>query len=229
VPPLPCRIAYAAAVPQASVEELSATFRALAARQPATQQAAVAAPSAPRVSTAATHHAAIMDAGVAAPSAPSKPAPAAANMDAAEKRLAQARARDAKILRDITHGGLVVCLGADAVLRTGVRQAGPGSGEGALEGLSEPKIPTKDVLHAFAGLMGFKRGSSTEECKNSCSSWLRAKAEKPFWFFGMCTCMPTDLWVNPARLEAAKAAWPLPALQNAEKRVACLKHPRARL
>eukprot|EP00290_Baffinella_frigidus_P017221 CAMPEP_0180209856 /NCGR_PEP_ID=MMETSP0987-20121128/11711_1 /TAXON_ID=697907 /ORGANISM="non described non described, Strain CCMP2293" /LENGTH=214 /DNA_ID=CAMNT_0022166527 /DNA_START=193 /DNA_END=836 /DNA_ORIENTATION=- len=29
VPPLPCRIAYAAAVPQASVEELSATFRAL--------------------------------------------------------------------------------------------------------------------------------------------------------------------------------------------------------
>ena len=128
------------------------------------------------------------------------------------ERLAQAKAREATNVGMITDGGLVVYLGADGVIQTGVRTAGAGDGDGGLGGLADKKIPTKDVLHAFAGIMGFKKGNTGEESKASCSAWLRAKADNLFCFFGMCTCMPGDLGVNPARMELARTSWPQPAL-----------------
>ena len=144
------------------------------------------------------------------------------------KRLVQARARDAKYMGEITDGGLVVYLGADGGINTGVRHAGAGAWDGGLEGLTDKKPPTKDVLHAFAGFMGFKKGNTGDDSKARCCAWLKAKAERPFWFFGMCTCMPMGLEADPARMELAKAAWPLPALQS-PKRVPFQKHPKARL
>jgi hypothetical protein len=130
---------------------------------------------------------------------------------------------------EITDGTLVVYLGADGGINTGLRHAGAGAWDGRLDGLTDKKTPTKDVLHAFAGFMGFKKGNSGDDSKASCSAWIRAKAERPFWFFGMCTCMPMGLGGDKARMELAKAAWPQTALQSPEKRVTCQKHPRARL
>jgi hypothetical protein len=145
-------------------------------------------------------------------------------------------AKDAADMEKIAAGSLVLYIATDKetgapTLCTGTRDKTlqvPVDG-GAPPVVTNSILASAPVLHCFAAVMGFRKGSNRTDCVESGIAWFRlrqsgsATPKSSFWCHGMCTCTPEVTESDKERWDLAKKA--LPMTGNRKRRVQCETHP----
>jgi hypothetical protein len=153
-----------------------------------------------------------------------------------DAKVVRKQAKDAADVDKIASGSLVLYMAADKdtgepTLWTGTRDRTlqvPVDG-GAPPVVTNIAVASTPVLHCFAAVMGFRKGSNKTDCVESGLAWFRLRAwgsatpKSAFWCHGMCTCMPVVHESATEGWNLAKKA--LPMAGNKQRRVPCDTHP----